>query len=99
MGPSETTASNRFFARFAAFVAVTFGIFALAGWLLDLDQLTNVAPHWPRMPMLTAATFLLGGIALWLTVVDALRPALVAAGLVALIGLVLLFRDATGWNP
>ena len=96
MGPTEQAASSRTFARFAAFVALTVGLFVLAGWTLGLEQLTNIAPHWPRMPMLTAVAFLLGGMALWLTTDHSVRPALVSAGLVFTIGAVILVRDISG---
>ena len=66
MGPTESADSGRNLARFAAFVSLTVGLFVFAGWFLDLEQLTNIVPGWPRMPMLTAAAFMLAGVALWL---------------------------------
>jgi hypothetical protein len=36
-------------------VSLTVGMFVLAGWLMDLEQLTNIVPGWPRMSMLAAS--------------------------------------------
>jgi PAS domain S-box-containing protein len=96
MGPPETAPSSRFFARLAAFIALTVGLFVIAGWTLGLEQLTNIAPHWPRMALLTAATFLLAGITLWLTINQAFRTAIAGAGLVTAVGVVILVRDLVG---
>src|SRR5262245_83120 len=98
MVPPESADSSRYFARFAAFVALTIGLFVFAGWLLDLDQLTNIVPGWPRMPMLAATGFMLNGIALCLTTLRALRPATAASALLVMIGALVLLRDAAGWN-
>ena len=93
---TDTAASSRFFSRFAAFVALTVGLFVIVGWTLGLEQLTNIVPHWPRMALLTAVTFLLGGITLWLAIVNAARAALAGAALVFAIGVVILVRDLVG---
>jgi PAS domain S-box-containing protein len=98
MVPPDSADSSRYLARFAAFVALTVGLFVFAGWLLDLEQLTNIAPHWPRMPMLAAAAFMLNGAALWLITMRAVHPAIAASILLTLIGLLVMLRDATGWD-
>ena len=98
MGPTESADSNRTLARFAAFVSLTIGLFVLAGWLMDLEQLTNIVPGWPRMSMLTAIAFVLSGAALWLTTLRAVPAAAAVAILVTGIGILILLRDALGWN-
>ena len=91
MGPS-------FLARFAAFVAMMVGVLVLAGWALDLDQITNLAPTWPRMVRLTALCFVFSGTALWAMTTGARRPAAVLASLIASIGLLMLLGYAANWN-
>jgi PAS domain S-box-containing protein len=98
MGPTESADSGRNLARFAAFVSLTVGLFVLTGWFLDLEQLTNIVPGWPRMPMLTAAAFMLAGVALWLTTLRTVPAATAAAALLTAIGLLILLRNALGWN-
>ena len=98
MGPPESADSSRNLARFAAFVSLTVGLFVLLGWFLDLEQLTNIAPGWPRMPMLTAAAIMLAGVALWLTTLHAVPAATTAAGVLAAIGALILLRNGFGWN-
>ena len=44
MGSPEGAEPGRYFAQFAAFVAVAVGLFVLFGWALDMEQLTNIAP-------------------------------------------------------
>jgi len=94
----ENADPSRYLARFAAFAALTVGLFVIAGWLLDMEQLTNIVPDWPRMPLLTAAAFMLAGISLWLTTLQALRAAIAAAVLLVAIGVLILMRGALGWN-
>ena len=98
MGPPESADSSRTLARFAAFVSLTVGMFVLAGWLMDLEQLTNIVPGWPRMSMLSASTFVLAGVTLWLATLRAVPAATTAASVLAGIGLLILVRDAFGWN-
>src|SRR5688572_23521363 len=98
MVPPESADSSRYLARFAAFVALTVGLFVFAGWLLGLEQLTNIAPNWPRMPVLSAAAFMLNGAALWLITIHAVRPAIAASILLTLIGMLVMLRDAAGWD-
>src|SRR6185503_13080526 len=86
MVPAESADSGLFLARFAAFVAVIVGVFVLMGWWLDLEPLTNIVSSWPRMARLTASTFILSGVALWLASSGTPRATLLFAGLVALIG-------------
>ena len=70
MGNVEFADSSRYLARFAAFVALTVGLFVYAGWVFDLEQLTNLVPGWPRMSRLTALEFVLAAAGLWLATVD-----------------------------
>src|SRR5688572_3070020 len=98
MGPTESADSGRNLARFAAFVSLTVGLFVLTGWFLDLEQLTNIVPGWSRMPMLAAAAFMLAGVTLWLTIQRTVPAATAAAALLTAIGLLILLRNALGWN-
>jgi PAS domain S-box-containing protein len=98
MGISESADSHRHFARFAAFVALTVGLFVLTGWTFSFEQLTNIVPGWPPMARLTALMFVLSGCALWLITADSRSWALAASSLLLFTGLLILFRDATGWD-
>ena len=98
MGMPESADSSRYTARFAAFVALTVGLFIYAGWVFDLEQLTNFVPGWPRMSRLTALEFVVAGSALWLTTVNAPRSAVATALLLTAVGLLVLFRYIFGWT-
>ena len=98
MGSPESAEPSRYFAQFAAFVALFVGLFVLSGWAFDMEQLTNIVPAWPKMVKLTALSFVLAGVTLWLATVDARVPAMIAAALLTAIGLTMLYRDATGWD-
>jgi PAS domain S-box-containing protein len=98
MGSPEGEESNRFFAQFAAFIALAVGLFVIAGWTFDLDALTNLVPGWPRISRLTALGFVAGGAALWLTTISRTRLAAAVSLLLAAIGLLSLFRYAFSWN-
>jgi PAS domain-containing protein len=98
MGSLESAEPSRFFAKFAAFVALAVGLFVLAGWAFDMDQLTNIVPSWPQMVRLTAISFVISGLALWLATIDVRTPAITAAALLALVGLLILVRNVSGWN-
>ena len=98
MGSSESAEPSRFFAKFAAFVALAVGLFVLAGWAFDMDQLTNIVPGWPQMVRLTALSFVIAGVALWLATINARTPALIAATLLMAAGLLILLRNASGWD-
>ena len=98
MVPAESADSGLFLARFAAFVAVIVGVFVLMGWWLDLEPLTNIVSSWPRMARLTASTFVLSGVALWLASSGTPRATQLFAGLVALIGCTVLLAQLTGWR-
>src|SRR5678816_4674939 len=93
MGSPESAEPTRYFAQFAAFVALFVGLFVLTGWAFDLEQLTNIVLSWPKMVKLTALSFMLAGVALWLATVDLRVPAMIAATLLTVIGLVMLYRD------
>jgi len=94
----EGAEPGRHFAQFAAFVAVAVGLFVLFGWAFDMEQLANIAPTWPKMVKLTAVSFVLSGVALWLATIDARVPAMAFAALLVLIGLTMLLRDLFGWD-
>src|SRR6478735_8668177 len=98
MGSPESAEPSRYFAQFAAFVALFVGLFVLAGWAFDMVQLTNIVPSWPKMVKLTALSFVLAGVALWLATVNARVAAMITAALLTMIGLTMLFRDASGWD-
>ena len=98
MVSSERVDSSHPLAQFAAFVSLTVGLFVVAGWTLDLDQITYIVPGWPRMSLLSAVSFMLAGAALWLTVRRESNLAIPAAGLLAAIGLLILIRNISGWN-
>jgi len=95
---SESAEPSRNLAQFVAFVAVAVGLFVFLGWSFGMDQFTNIVPTWPRMVRLTALAFMLAGVALWLATIQARLPAIVAATLLTAIGVLVLFRYATGWD-
>src|SRR5687768_13967904 len=94
----ESAEPSRIFARFAALVAGFVGLFVLAGWSFGLDQLTSLAPTWPKMARLTAISFMLAGAALWLAASGKHALARGAALLVGAFGFIILLRYAAGWN-
>jgi PAS domain S-box-containing protein len=98
MGIPESADSSRHLARFAAFVALTVGLFVFAGWVFDLEQLTNIVPGWPQMSRLTALEFVAAGSALWLTTVHARRSAIATSLLVTAVGLLILARYVFSWD-
>ena len=98
MSSSGKAGQIRYLAPFAAFVASIVGMFVLAGWTFGMDTLTNLVPTWPKMVRLTAATFALSGVALWLAARNFHRAALVTSGLVACAGAVILLRYLIGWD-
>jgi PAS domain S-box-containing protein len=98
MALSESADSGRNLARFAAFVALIVGVFVLAGWSLDMEQLTNIVPGWPRMVRLTAVGFILAGASLWMACSGAARTAMGAAGVIAMLGTVMVLAHGSYWN-
>jgi PAS domain S-box-containing protein len=98
MGSSVDAEPNRFFAQFAALVALAVGLFVFVGWTFDVEALTNLVPGWPRISRLTALGFVAGGIALWLTTISLNRAATAVSLFVTAIGLLSLFRYALSWN-
>jgi PAS domain S-box-containing protein len=98
MSSSGKAEPGRYLAQFIAFVALGVGLFVFAGWTLDMDQLTNIVPTWPRMVRLTAATFVLAGVSLWLAARN-VHPAMqLTAAPVAAVGALILARYAFGWD-
>jgi len=86
------------FARFTALLAIIVGAFVLAGWTLDLEQLTNLVPGWPRMVRLAATCFVLTGLALWFYLSGAHRATTALAAVVIAAGAAVLAIYATGWD-
>src|SRR5262249_32017454 len=98
MGPSESAEPGRNLARFAAFVAMIVGVFVLAGWSFDMEQVTYVVPGWPRMVRLSALGFVLSGTTLWLICGGYRRVAMAGAALVAMLGLLVLLVHGSYLN-
>ncbi|HEX6396470.1 MAG TPA: PAS domain S-box protein, partial [Steroidobacteraceae bacterium] len=98
MGPSESADSSRNLARFAAFVALIVGAFVMAGWWLNLEMLTNIAPGWPRMVRLSALCFLLSGGSLWLATLGAARSSMALAAIATACGTLILFAHGAYWD-
>ncbi len=98
MGPSESAEPGRNLARFAAFVAMIVGVFVLAAWWLDMEQVTYLVPGWPRMVRLTALGFILSGVALWLACTSYARATMACAALVGALGLVYLLVNGSYLN-
>ncbi|HET9864112.1 MAG TPA: PAS domain S-box protein [Steroidobacteraceae bacterium] len=85
-------------ARFAAFVTLVVAVFVMAGWLLHMEQLTNLAPAWPRMVRLSAVAFLSSAASLWLASSSASKSYLAPAALTAAIGLLVLVAQLADWD-
>jgi PAS domain S-box-containing protein len=98
MGISESADPGRSLARFAAFVALIVGVFVLAGWSLDMEQLTNIVPGWPRMVRLTAVGFMLAGASLWMACSGAARTSMSLAGVIAMLGTVMVLAHGSYWD-
>ncbi len=98
MGASAGADTNHFPAQLAAFVTIAVGMFVLIGWTFDIEPLTNIAPSWPKMVRLTALALVLAGVTLWLATMGWRVAAACGAALLAAIGLLLLIRNASGWN-
>jgi PAS domain S-box-containing protein len=91
-------------ATVAAAAVAGLGVVVLFAWWLDIAALKSVLPQWVTMKTNTALGFLLSGLALWLlrdedAGTGARRAARAGAGLVALLGLLTLAENLTGWNP
>jgi PAS domain S-box-containing protein len=98
MGISESAEPGRNLARFAAFVALVVGVFVLAGWSLDMEQLTNIVPGWPRMVRLTAVGFILAGASLWMACSGATRMSMSVAGVIAMLGTAMVLAHGSYWD-
>lgn len=98
MGSPESAEPNRFFAQFAAFVALAVGLLVFAGWLFGMQQLTNLLPHWPQMARLTSLGLVCSGIALWLASLEKSRASFGVALVVIATGAAILLRDTFGWH-
>jgi PAS domain S-box-containing protein len=98
MGSSAKAEPGRYFAQFTGFVALAVGVFVFAGWTFDLEQVTNLVPTWPKMVRLTAVTFAISGLSLWLAARDVRWVAFLGASLVTAIGALILMRYILGWD-
>jgi PAS domain S-box-containing protein len=98
MGNLQSAGSSKFFAQFTAFVSLAFGAFIFAGWVFDMDPLTNLVPGWPRISRLTAMGFMLAGLSQWFCTTGARRLAAIASVLLTAAGLVVLLRYAFAWD-
>jgi PAS domain S-box-containing protein len=98
MATPESADSNRYLARFAAFFSMAVGLFVFAAWTLDLEQLTNIVPGWPKISRLTALEFVASGFALWAVLGQYRRLAIGVSLLVTAAGVLILFRYALSWD-
>ncbi|HEU4593136.1 MAG TPA: hypothetical protein VFS13_19690, partial [Steroidobacteraceae bacterium] len=85
-------------ARFAAFVTLIVGVFVLTGWMLDMEQLTNLVPGWPRMVKLSAVAFVVSAASLWFASTGAVKYSAATGALVAAIGMLVLVAQGGYWN-
>src|SRR5688500_6590908 len=83
-------------------VVATLGLFVLAGWAWDIDELKRVRPSWAAMKANTAICLVLLGAALWLfdeATRGARRAAILALSAIALaVGALTLTQDLFGWS-
>src|SRR5688500_9773268 len=98
MSSSGKAEPGHHLAQFIGFVAVVLGSFVLAAWAFDMDQLTNLVPTWPKMVRLTAATFAIAGVSLWLAARGAHMATLLTAAIVAGVGALFVSRELVGWD-
>jgi PAS domain S-box-containing protein len=98
MGSEASAEPNRFFAQFAAFVALAVGMFVVVGWTFDVEPLTKLVPGWPPISRLTALGFIAGGAALWLATISMNRAAAAVSLFLIAVGLLSLFRYALSWD-
>src|SRR5687768_6428390 len=98
MAVPESAEPSRFFAQFAAFIALVLGSFVLAGWWFDMAALTNLIPGWPSISRLTAIGFFIAGLALWLATLPMVRAAATASLLLTAIGVLVLLRYSLSWD-
>jgi PAS domain S-box-containing protein len=98
MANQQSEASSKYFAQFTAFISMAFGAFVFAGWLFDLDPLTNIVPGMPRISRITALGFLTAGIAQWLCTLAKPRAAAAVSLFLTGVGVLVLLRYALSWD-
>src|SRR5688572_25576997 len=98
MANQQSEASSKYFAQFTAFVSMAFGAFVFAGWVFDLDPLTNIVPGMPRISRITALGFFTAGVAQWLCTLARPRTAAAVSLFLTGIGLLVLLRYALSWD-
>ncbi len=100
--PSRSEASR--LTLVCAIATIATGVTVLTGWTLHVDLLTRMFVGNVHMLPITAATFVIAGVSLWMQRVDtdeASRLSFVSRGLavlVVVIGLVTLAERAWGWS-
>ena len=94
----QQSAGNKYFAQFTAFLSLAFGTFIFAGWVFDVDAMTNLVPGMPRISRLTALGFISAGVAQWMCTISRRGLAIAASVLLTAIGLLALFRYAFSWT-
>src|SRR3989344_515204 len=92
--------------RIASGVVAAIAALVLMGWLMDMDFLKRVMPSSVAMNPLTAVSFILAGIALWISQQETdktpsrnrILTAKICSMAVVFIGLTRLLQYALGWD-
>lgn len=98
MGIQPSATPHKYFAQFTAFLTLAFGAFIFAGWVFGMDSLTNIVPGWPRVSRLSALSFVLCGLALWMCTLQRRYLAIAFSVLLTGIGVLVLCRYAFDWH-
>jgi signal transduction histidine kinase len=100
--PSRSDASR--LTLVCAIATIAIGLTVLTGWTLHVDALTRVLVGNVHMLPITAATFVIAGVSLWMQRVDTEEPSTLSfmsrglAVLVLAIGLITLAERMWGWD-
>ncbi len=100
---SQSVSSFRSYSRGASVLAVLVGSLVLAGYVLDIPPLKSVFPRFVTMKVNAAISFILAGLALYVTEKEPksiwmVRLAQACAVIVSLIGLLTLGEYLFGWD-
>lgn len=97
--------TNKFvsFSRYSSLAVTVIGIFALTGWIFDIQVFKSVLPGLPTMKANTALAFILAGIVLWFANRGKLelvpfRIVQICSSLVFVIGLFTLMQYSFRWD-